>query len=95
MILISVKSEVMDARRQFEKDIEAERYLKRVKRLHDLCRILSSRKETKNVIIPVRGKSLMRAMQKHFKHLIKKSIPLRVEIINTNANQLNLNLKSK
>ena len=95
MILISVKSEVMDAKRQFEKDIDAERYLKRVKRLHDLSRILSIKKENKNLITSARSKSLIRTMQKHFRSLLKNRIPLRVEIINTNANQLKLNLKSK
>lgn len=55
----------MDCKRQFEKDKDAEKYLKWLVKYHSLSR----------------------------RNGLKKEDKLRVEIINTNANQLNLQLK--
>jgi len=83
MILISVKLEVMISRRQFKKDLDAERFLKRVKRVHDLCRAYQLRS-----IDPRYGLSNKIARMRFIKEL-STAIPLKIEIINTKANQLN------
>jgi hypothetical protein len=93
MILISVKSEVIDFRRQFEKDLDAERYLKRIKRLINLHRVYLLR-PLKREIAKHRQRSFnkMRAIR-FYKYGMQTAIPLRIEIINTNANQLQLQIK--
>lgn len=93
MILISVKSDVIDCRRQFEKDLDAERYLKRIKGLLFLHRERLLR-PYKNAIGATRMRSLQRARAKiKYSEEMAKAIPLRIEIINTNANQLQLQIK--
>lgn len=93
MILISVKSEVIDCRRQFEKDIDAERYLKRIKRLIHLHRAYLLR-PIKREIAKTRQRSMGRLIAtRNYNYKLKTAIPLRIEIINTNANQLSLQIK--
>lgn len=93
MILISVKSDVIDCRRQFEKDLDAERYLRRIKRLihlHRICQLRPLKNEIKNS----RKRSVRRMIATvEYKYTLKTAIPLRIEIINTNANQLQLQIK--
>lgn len=92
MILISIKSEVMDSKRQFEKDLDAEKFLRRVKRIHDLARWQSLGYFPKYIHPKPKGIRFAR-LKKHFIESLKTAIPLRVEIINTKANQLQMQLK--
>lgn len=86
MILISVKSEVMDVKRQYEKEKDAEKYLKFVKDFHD-----KSRYQRMGPRPEMRGKNWREAI--NWDDRMKTCIPLSIEIINTEANQLNLQLK--
>jgi len=88
MILISVKSEVQDTKRQFETDKAAEKYLKSVKDIHDLHRKQRMGKR------PVQTKNT-RADALLWDEKFKRCIPLKVEIINTNHAQLNLKSQLK
>lgn len=82
MILISVKSEVMDVKRQYEKEKDAEKYLIFIKKFHDDSRKQRLGKRPPNLILG-----------REWDMKMKTCIPLRIEIINTEANQLNLLLK--
>lgn len=88
MILISIKSPIMDCKRQFEQDLKAEQFLKRVKRIHDLSRWQSLGYFPK-YINPKPSKMKFARLKMQFAENLKTAIPLRVEIINTEANQLN------
>lgn len=78
----------MDCKKQYEKDLDSEKFLKRIKKIHDLSRLGRHRKpEGKNRRIGY--KMLISQWQSK----ISKSIPLRITIINTNANQLQLQIK--
>jgi len=88
MILISIKSEIMDCKKQYEKDTDAEKFLKRVKKIHNLSRFMQFRKPEYK-----RKRLAYCILLKDWKRNLSAAIPLRIEIINTNANQLQLQIK--
>lgn len=99
MIFITVKSEIMDSKRQFEKDLDAERYLKRVKKFHDLTRY---RRFLRTANFPAdafrrRRKSIftMKSVFRYASASDLASIPLKVSILNTEAAQLNFSHQLK
>lgn len=78
----------MDCKKQYEKDLDAEKLLRRVKKIHDLSRFGQFRKPERI------GKQLAYYhLLKHWKRNLSTAIPLRIEIINTSANQLQLQIK--
>jgi len=77
MILISIKSEIMDCERQFEKDLHVEKFLKRVNKIHSLAR-LERHKKPKNTGF------IKHILIRRWESEISKSIPLKITIINTN-----------
>lgn len=93
MILISVKSEIMDCKRQYESDKDAEMFLKRVKRIHSLSRVQSLRNINPFFTMPNRRGWVVDKLKAKYTRALSASIPLKIEIINTKANQLNLNLR--
>jgi hypothetical protein len=78
MILISVKSEIYNDKRQFETDKKAFDYLVLISKIHELSRLQKV------------GKKPKLKDYKTWRGELKVSIPLRIEIINTNNNQLSL-----
>lgn len=91
MILISIKSDLMNVKRQYETDKEAEKYLKDVETAHTNERIRLTRRhiyETKGVRAYEANKTL-RQVASVAPQFIKDCLKLRVSIINTNQNQLN------
>ena len=92
MILISVKSEVVDDKRQFKSDRKALTFLRRINNLHLSHRLKLVGPKPKRV----KGKGMKRYNEKRIAEWqtnLRTCIPLRIEIINTEANQLNLQLK--
>lgn len=89
MIQISIKSPIVDDRRQFKTDAKAMRFLKSIDRLHYLHRMRAVGKKPKRL----RGKGV-KTLNEHnlkvWRYDLSVAIPLRVEIINTKFNQLNL-----
>jgi hypothetical protein len=91
MILISVKSPIVDDKRQFETDQKAMRFLLSINRLHHLSRLQQFPK-------PRKPKGIKKWVDKKYRFKVWKdnlrtAIPLRIEIINTKYNQLNLQLQ--
>jgi len=82
MILISVKSDAMDVKRQFEKEKDAEKYLVFVKNFHNMERENRMGKKPTNL----GHANKMSRME--YDEKFKSILPLKVEIINTEANQL-------
>jgi hypothetical protein len=83
----------MNCRKQFEQDLKAEQYLKRVKRIHYLARWQSFGYFPKYTRSERHSRLMLSRLKAQFSDDMRTAIPLRVEIINTNANQLHLNLK--
>lgn len=86
MILISVKSEVVEDKRQFTSDKKALAYLRAINTLHHTHR--------KNIAGPKpkrMGKQTRRAVKK-WREVLATCVNLKVEIINTKQNQLSLSL---
>ncbi len=91
MILISVKSEVVDDKRQFESDKLAMKYLVSINKLHHLHRRKIAGPKPK----PIRGKNSKfknRKAKEDWQYTLSMCVNLRVEIINTKINQLRLSL---
>lgn len=105
MIFITVQSEVMQSVRQFQKDIEAERFLKRVKKLHDLCRHQRLGYFPKYIDSPLSSTYIkLNAYSKRYKFArlretfaldMRVCIPLKINIQNTEAAQLNFHHQLK
>jgi hypothetical protein len=97
MILISVKSDFMDVKHQEETDKGAEKYLKRVHALHQVHReYLWKRAERENDTPKARNEKFASRIKSTAKQLFMKTcLPLRIEIINTDANQLNFHHQLK
>lgn len=93
MILISIKSEIMDCKKQFETDLASERFLRRVKRIHDLSRVRSLRGLNPAFTMPNRRGWVVDKLKARYVLALSTSMLLKIEIVNTNANQLNLQLK--
>lgn len=85
MILISVKSDFMDVKHQEETDKGAEKYLKTVKKLHDTHREHMVKKFVSLLPLTI-GRFDMVNKRENYK---KTCLPYKVEIINTDQNQLN------
>jgi hypothetical protein len=94
MILISVKSEIYNDKRQFETDKKAFDYLVLISKIHELSRLqkVGKKPKLKDYKTGKRStnKSRLTADLKRWRGELKVSIPLRIEIINTNNNQLSL-----
>jgi hypothetical protein len=89
MILISVKSQVVDAKRQFETDAKAMAYLKTINRFHMAHRMKIAGSKPKKL----RGKGTAGVNKKRlqtWREVLASCVTLKVEIINTKFNQLNL-----
>jgi len=89
MILISVKSNVVDDKRQFMSDDEAMKFLLTINRLHHAHRRKIAGKKPKKL----RGKGAKAKnakLLKEWQYTLATCIQLRVEIINTKQNQLSL-----
>lgn len=85
MILISIKSDLMDVKRQYETDKEAEKYLKWVEKSHRDYREYLGRMFQSKLSFKLKDREKVAKSREYIKSLC----PLKVEIINTNANQLN------
>lgn len=81
MIFISVQSEIQETKRQFETHRAAEQYLKKVKELHDMARARRLPPRP-----PETATKALLAWQKDS----KQCIPLRIDILDTDAAQLSL-----
>lgn len=89
MILISVKSNVVEDKRQFETHEKAMKFLLQIDKLHHAHRKKIAGKKPKKL----RGKGVSAINRKNLKeweNILKTCIWLKIEIINTNTNQLNL-----
>ena len=86
MILISVKSEVVNDKRQFKSDRSAMIFLRKIDRLHMSHRMKLVGKR------PRGGRGLAKLACEKWRSELACAIPLRIEIINTKYNQLNLPL---
>lgn len=83
MIFIKVTSEAMQVKKQFETDADAEKFLHWVKKWHDMVR---ARKAG-----PPPRKSFKSFKERiDWENHFKTCLPLRVDILNTDAAQLNL-----
>lgn len=82
MILISVKSEVMDTKRQYDDPKEADKYLHFVKNFHHASRLQRMGQR------PRKRKGSYAYL--HYDEEFKTCIPLRVEIIDTEHSQLSI-----
>jgi hypothetical protein len=97
MILISVKSEVVDDRQQFQTDAAAMKYLLTINRLHHAHRAKIAGPKPKKIwfrtgIRAISNQRFRKAMD-DYNFTMSSCINLRIEIINTKFNQLNLQLK--
>jgi hypothetical protein len=96
MILISVKSEVVQDKRQFKSDSAAMRFLKRINKLHNSHRlaIVGKKPKAKDFRTGRKGYSRLKYLTaiEEWEANMKQTLGLKVEIINTKANQLNLSI---
>lgn len=94
MILISVKSEVVEDKRQFKSDSAAMRFLKAIQKLHDSHRvaIVGKKPQRKDFKTGRKGFSRLQYLTAidTWQTNMCQTLRLKVEIINTKANQLNL-----
>lgn len=95
MILISVKSEVVDDKRQFKSDTAAMKYLKNIKRLHESHRIAvcGKKPEKKDFKVGLRrrfSRVLYNKAVNQWQLSMNATLKLKIEIINTKHNQLDL-----
>lgn len=83
----------MDVKHQEETDAAAEKYLKKVKRLHDIYReaVLKKFESSKPSHVKIRDYHLFNKAYRDWQDSIPK-MPCKIEIINTEANQLHLSL---
>lgn len=94
MILISVKSEVVEDKRQFKSDSAAMRFLRSINRLHNAHRIsmVGSKPKSKDFRTGRKGFSRLKYLTAldTWNDNMKATLGLKIEIINTKYNQLNL-----
>lgn len=94
MILISIKSEVVDDKRQFKSDSAAMKFLRSINRLHNAHRIVmvGKKPKPKDFRTGRKGYSRLRYLTAidTWQQNMKSTLGLKVEIINTKYNQLNL-----
>lgn len=83
MIFINVNSEAMQVKKQFETDAAAEKFLHWVKKWHDMVRV-------KKAGTPPRKNFHSFKDRIDWENNFKTCLPLRVDILNTDASQLNL-----
>ena len=91
MILISVKSNVVEDKRQFETHDKAMKFLKQIDKLHHSHRKRIAGKKPKKI----RGKGMSAINRKNLKNwenTLRTCVHLKIEIINTNTNQLALTI---
>lgn len=97
MILISVRSEFVEDKRQFKSDSRAMTFLKRINNLHISHRIKLAGKRPQLKHFKKRVKFRMVQDRLAYKEAVKvweltlrSSVPVKIEIINTKHNQLTL-----